>query len=394
MIYLDNNATTRVLPEVVEALLPFYGEMWGNPSSLHRFGASAAPYLEAARENVAALLQAQRPGEIIFTSGGTESNDLAIRGALGAAGVVRGAMAVHGTTPNKKNVVTTAVEHPSVLMLCQQLEKEGVRVTYLGVGGNGELDLESLDAAIGEATALVSVMWANNETGVIFPIEKIAKICEARNVVLHVDATQAVGKIPVDLRRVPGISLLSLSGHKLHAPKGIGALFVRRGTKISAQQLGGGQERGLRGGTQNVAGIVALGKAATLAKERLKNNIWKKIEGLRNTFEAELHQKLDCVRINGRKSPRLPNTSNISFEGCEGETICLLLSEEEIAASTGSACSAGSLEPSHVLKAMGLNPKLARGAVRFSLSAETTQEEMEKTIQALEKIQSLGRSKR
>lgn len=373
MIYLDNNATTRVFPEVVEELLPFYGEQWGNPSSLHRFGASVLPHLEKARENVAALLQAQRPGEIIFTSGGTESNNLAIRGVL-------------ATTPNKKRVVTTAVEHPSVLMLCQQLEKEGARVTYLGVGANGELDLEKLEAAIGEETALVSVMWANNETGVIFPIEKIAKICEARNVPLHVDATQAVGKILIDLRRVPGVSLLSLSGHKLHAPKGVGALYVRRGTKIAAQQLGGGQERGMRGGTQNVAGIVALGKAAALAKERLQNNVWKKIEGLRNSFETELRQKFDCVRINGRESPRLPNTSNISFDGCEGETICLLLSEEGIAASTGSACSAGSLEPSHVLKAMGLNPKLSRGAVRFSMSGETNLEDIQKTISTLEKI--------
>lgn len=363
MIYLDNNATTKVLPEVFEAMRPFYTELWGNPSSLHPFGAQVAKHIDKAREQVTALISAQRESEIIFTSGGTESNNLAIRGALFA-------------NPGKKHIVTTPVEHPSVLSLCQQLEKEGYEVDYR---------LDHPEAAIREETALVSVMWANNETGVIFPIEKVAAICQNKNVPFHVDATQAAGKISIDLRHIP-VSLLSISGHKLHAPKGIGALYVRRGTKISPLFFGGHQERGRRAGTENVAGLVGLGKACELAQGRLKNGAMEKIAQPRDRFEKNLAQKFPSIRVNGKASPRLPNTSSISFEGLEGEAICLLLGEEDICVSTGSACSAGSLEPSHVLKAMGLNVKQARGTVRFSMSFETTPEEIETTEKKLEKI--------
>lgn len=363
MIYLDNNATTRVLPEVVAAMLPFHTELWGNPSSLHPFGAQVAKHIDQAREQVASLLGAQRESEIVFTSGGTESNNLAIRGVLLA-------------NPNKRHIVTTKVEHPSVLFLCQQLEKEGYEVTY---------PLVSPTDSIREDTALVSVMWANNETGVIFPIKKIAAVCQEKNVPLHVDATQAAGKIPIDLAKVP-VNLLSISGHKLHAPKGIGALYVRRGTKITPLFYGGHQERSRRAGTENVASIVGLGKACALAQARLNNGTAERIGALRNQFEATLSQKFPWLRINGKENQRLPNTSSISFAGLEGEAICLLLGEEDICVSTGSACSAGSLEPSHVLKAMGLNTKQARGTVRLSLSFETRQEETNNTLVALEKI--------
>ena len=372
VIYLDNNATTRVLPEILEAMLPFYTELWGNPSSLHQFGAQVAPHLDKAREQVAKLIEAQRANEITFTSGGTESTHLAILGTLKA-------------NPIKKHVVTSQVEHSSVSGLCQSLEKEGYDITYIGVDSNGNPDLKQLEAATKKETVLVSIMWANNETGVLFPIEEVATICDSKNITLHVDATQAVGKIPIDLRKAP-VHLLSISGHKFHAPKGIGALFVRRGKKINPLVLGGHQERGRRAGTENVAGIVGLGKAAELAQKRISEKIWRSIEILRDQFEEKIIQKFPWTQINGKNAKRLPNTSSLSFEGLNGEAICLLLSEEGIAASTGSACSAGTLEPSHVLKAMGLNTKKAKGTIRISLSFETTQEEMEQVAKALEKI--------
>ena len=372
MIYLDNNATTRVLPEVLETMLPFYNELWANPASLHRFGSQVAPHLDKGREQVAALIQAQRASEIIFTSGGTESNNLAIRGVLQA-------------TPAKRHIVTTQVEHSSVLMLCQQLEKEGYEVTTLPVDKNGELKTADVEAACKENTALVTLMWANNETGVIFPIEAISKICATKNILSHVDATQAVGKTVIDLRKTP-VDLLSISGHKFHAPKGIGALYLKRGTKLAAQMIGGSHERGRRAGTQNVAGIVGLGKAAELARQRLEQNIFTSVQTLRNRLEEKLLIQFKEMQINGRAAARLPNTSSLSFEGIEGETVCLLLSEEGIAASTGAACSAGSLEPSHVLKAMGVLPKKARGTVRISLSFETQAQEIEQTATALTKI--------
>lgn len=379
MIYLDNNATTRVLPEVVEALLPFYNELWGNPSSLYPFGAQLMKPLDQARENVAGLLSAHRESEIVFTSGGTESNNLAIRGLLNA-------------TPSQRHLITTSVEHPSILLLCKQLEQEGVTVTYLPVRSDGTLETAQLEKAIQNDTALVSIMWANNETGVIFPIEKVAEICSNKNIPLHVDATQAVGKIPIDLRRIP-LSLLSLSGHKLHAPKGIGALYIHRGTKI-APLFNGSQERGRRAGTENVAGIAGLGRAALLARQRLEKGDWKEIQKLRDRFEEEILKIGSPVSVNGNRAQRLPNTSSLSFSKLPGETITLLLGEEGICVSTGSACSAGSLEPSHVLKAMGQKPEQARGTVRFSLSFETTPKEIEDTTDRLKKILNHGVGRR
>ena len=372
MIYLDNNATTRVLPEVLETMLPFYTELWGNPSSIHHFGGQVAPHLDKAREQIAALIAAQRSNEIIFTGCGTEANDLAIRGALQA-------------NPSKKHLVTTPVEHSSVLMLCEQLKSTGYQITALPVDARGNLDLKNLEAAITNDTALVSIMWANNETGVLFPIEAISKICAEKNVPLHTDATQAAGKIPIDLRKTP-VDLLSMSGHKMHSPKGIGALYVKRGTKLAPQMVGGSQERGRRAGTENVAGIAGFGKAAELAKQRLEQNVFLEVEKKRNQLEQKIKSKFPWVKINGAEAKRLPNTSSLSFEGIEGETICILLSEDKIAASTGSACSAGSLEPSHVLKAMGLQPKQARGTIRISLSADTTAAEINSATECIEKI--------
>lgn len=372
MIYLDNNATTRVPPEIVEAMLPFFTERWGNPSSLHTFGAQVAKPIDTAREQVAALLGAQRPSEIVFTAGGTESNHLAIRGLLAAH-------------PDKRRVVTTTVEHPSVLRLLNPLEQEGYTVVRIGVDMEGRFNWKAFETALTADTALATVIWANNETGVLFPIDKMAALCNAKQVPLHTDAVQAAGKIAINVRKAP-VDCLSVSGHKFHAPKGIGALYVRRGTKIMPLVTGGRQERGLRAGTENVPGIVGLGKAAEMAKQRFANGTFKKVEALRNRLEEALLKIFPAIRINGKASPRVPNTSNISFEGLDGETICLLLSEAGIAASTGSACSAGSLEPSHVLKSMGLNHKQAKGAVRFSLSGDTTDEEIEKTVAALNPI--------
>lgn len=372
MIYLDNNATTRPHPAVLEAMLPFYNKLWGNPSSLHHFGAQVAPHIEKAREQVAKLLGAQRPSEITFTSGGTEANHLAIRGVLQA-------------DPQKRHLITTQVEHSSVLSLCHELEKEGFEVAYLPVDPSGKLDLDLLVRTIRGDTALVSVMWANNETGVLFPVDAIAKICEEKNVTFHSDATQAVGKIPVDLQKTR-VSLLTVAGHKLHAPKGIGALYARRGVALKAQLFGGSQERSRRAGTENVAGMIGLGKASELALERLSQDGFQKEETLRQALESALQKRFNFTSINGKGAPRLPNTSSVCFEGLEAETICLLLGEEDICVSTGSACSAGSLEPSHVLKAMGFPAKKARGTVRISLSFETTEEEVETTLRVSEKI--------
>ncbi len=372
MIYLDNNATTRVLPEVLEVMLPFYTEFWGNPSSLHPFGARIAPHIDKAREKVAGLIGAQRGSEITFTSGGTESNHLALRGVLAAH-------------PEKRHIVTTAVEHSSILMLCDPLQKEGYEITFLNVDENGNVDLEEVKKSIRPETALVSILWANNETGVIFPIDAISKICAEKKVPFHTDAIQAVGKIPIDLKKTE-VDLLSISGHKFHAPKGIGALYIRRGTKWMPQTFGGHQERGRRAGTENVTGIIGLGKAAELAYLRLEDKSWEKIGALRNHLEQKLSALSLNFLINGKNSKRLPNTSSLSFAGQNGETMCLLLGEADIAASTGSACSAGSLEPSHVLKAMQANSKQARGTIRISLSADTTVAEINSATECIEKI--------
>lgn len=360
-VYVDNNATTQVAPEVIDAMMPFLKDMWGNPSSMHTFGGQVAKHIDKAREQVAALLGAERASEIVFTSCGSESDNTAIRSAL-------------LSDPKKRHIVTTKVEHPAVLNLCKELEKEGYEVTYLSVDGEGRLDLEEFKNSIRDNTAVVSIMWANNETGVIFPIEEIADFCRKRNVPLHVDAVQAAGKIPIDLKNTP-ITYLAISGHKLHAPKGVGALYVRRGTKYHAWLVGGHQEHGRRGGTENVASIVGLGVACELAKKNMDDERTR-VAALRDQLEKGLVESISRAFVNGDRKMRLPNTTNISFESVEGEAILLLMNEFGICASSGSACTSGSLLPSHVLVAMGIPFTRAHGSIRFSLSRYNTEAEM------------------
>jgi len=353
LVYLDNNATTRVAPEVTDAMLPFLRDMWGNPSSMHTFGGQVARHMERAREQVAQILGAQGPDEVVFTSCGTESDNAAIMAALAAS-------------PGKKRLVTTKVEHPAVLSLAKHLEGTGHNAVYLPVDNQGRLDLGELKDSIDDNTALVSVMWANNETGVVFPIEEIAKICAERGVPLHTDAVQTIGKIPCDLRNTP-ITYLAMSGHKLHAPKGVGALYIKRGTKFSPLIMGGHQERNRRGGTENVASIVGMGKACELAMRDTKEEC-KKMAHLRDRLEKGLMESIPRVHIHGDTINRLPNTTNLGFESVEGEAILLLLNEHNICASSGSACTSGSLDPSHVMIAMGVPFERAHGSIRFSLS--------------------------
>ncbi len=359
--YLDNNATTRVAPEVVEAMLPLLKEYWGNPSSAYSFGHQVAKYLDRAREQVAALIQAD-PREIIFTSCGTESNNSAIHSAL-------------VTHPEKRHVVTTAVEHSANLKFCDFLQKHGYEVTYLPVESDGTLDLHVLEQSIRPTTAIVSVMWANNETGVLFPIEEIAAICRSKGTLFHTDAVQTPGKVKIDVNDL-GVDFLSLSAHKLHAPKGIGLLYVKRRTKYHPYVIGGGQERGRRGGTENVANIVAFGRAAELALASIKEENTR-VRRLRDQLEARLLDSVPGTVRNGAKEPRLPNTTNLSFENVEAEGVLLLLDQVGICASSGSACTTGSLDPSHVLIAMGCSLARARGSVRFSLGIYNTDEDVE-----------------
>ncbi len=382
-IYLDNNATTRVLPEVVEAMLPFLTERYGNPSSIHRFGSAVGEQIASARSQVAALVGAADPIEIIFTSCGTEGDNAAIRGMLEAR-------------PNKRHIVTTQVEHPAVLSLCQHLEKKGYRVTWLSVDENGGLDLEELRAALTDDTALVSVMWANNETGVIFPIEQIGAIVQSKGIPFHVDAVQAAGKLHLNVKNMP-IDLLTVSGHKFYAPKGIGALYVKRGLTFPPFMIGGHQERNRRGGTENVSGIIGMGRAAELALGEIDSDSTR-IAKLRDQLEVLLLKSCPGSQVNGGKQIRLANTSNISFRYLEGEAILVLLDQQGICASTGSACTAGSSEPSHVLRAMKVAADWLQGAVRFSLSRFTTEEEilfvnerMPAIVQRLESLSTLGK---
>lgn len=347
-------------PEVVEAMLPFLKTAYGNPSSLHRFGRKTAEAVGDARERVAELVGAFSD-EIVFTSCATESSNTAILGTLAA-------------NPTKTHIVTSSVEHPSILNICRVLETRGYRITYVSVNADGMLDLEELASSITDDTALVTIMYANNETGVMFPVEEIGKVVRSRGVVFHCDAVQAVGKIPVNVDEI-AVDLMSISGHKFHAPKGIGALFVRRGTPLVPHVTGGPQERGRRGGTENVAGIVGLGSACSLAHNGLAER-YSAVATLRDRFEFEVHKAVAQIMINGISSPRLPNTSNISFEAVEGEAVLFLLDEDGIAVSTGSACSSGEVEPSHVLRAMGVPPSYIQGTIRFSLSRYTTDEEI------------------
>jgi cysteine desulfurase len=352
-VYFDNNATTKVLPEVAAAMLPFYTELYGNPSSIHRFGSSVGEQIAEARAQVAALIGAADPVEVIFTSCGTEGDNAAIRGMLEAR-------------PDKRHIVTTKVEHSAVLGLCQQLEKKGYRVTWLNVDENGALDLAELSAALSDDTAVVSIMWANNETGVIFPVEQIGAMVRDKGIPFHVDAVQAAGKIPFKVGELP-IDLLTISGHKFHAPKGVGALYVRRGITFSPFMIGGHQEKNRRAGTENVASIIGMGKAAEIALGRVAEDS-ASVKKLRDRLEALLLESCPDSRVNGAKEPRLPNTLNISFRYLEGESVLVLLDQQGICASTGSACTAGSAEPSHVLRAMGVPADWLQGAVRFSLS--------------------------
>ena len=378
VIYLDNNATTRVDPEVKEAMLPFFGDLYGNPSSPHHFGGQVEKHLTIARQRLADLLGCS-PKEIFFTSGGTESDNLAIRGVLAAR-------------PDKRHIVTTVVEHSAILVQCQELERMEYPVTWLGVDGDGQLDLRELEKAIRPDTAIVSVMWANNETGVLFPVQEIGAICHTHKVPFHVDAVQAVGKISMNLRNAP-MDLLSLSAHKIHGPKGVGALFVRAGTRMKPIVWGGHQERGKRPGTEPVPLIVGFGKAAELAEGFLLMEQTRICE-LRNLLQAGLEQSIPNLRVNGSHSPRLPNTLNVCFLGVEGEALLLLMDQHGIAVSSGSACLADKLEPSHVLLAMGVSESDAMGAVRFSLSRFTTQEEIEQVLRVLpalnQQVLSLG----
>jgi cysteine desulfurase len=368
-VYLDNNATTMTAPEVVDAMRPFWVERYGNPSSMHTFGGASGKEVNQARAQVAGLLGASA-SEIVFTSGGSESDNLALRGTIEAL------------AGRKRHIITTRVEHPAVREVCHYLQKQGFRLTELPVNREGALDLEQLVQAITPDTAIVSIMWANNETGVIFPIEKIAPIVKSRGVVFHTDAVQAVGKIPIDLSRVP-IDLLSLSGHKLHGPKGIGALFVRKGTKLMPLIIGGHQEGGKRAGTENVPGIVGLGEACRLARHCISEEN-DKVRALRDRLQEGLLSRCKGATVNG--SQRLPNTLNISFEYVEGEAILLMLDDLGISASSGSACTSGSLEPSHVMRAMGVPFTQAHGSIRFSLSRYNTEKDVAYVIEQMPKI--------
>jgi cysteine desulfurase len=360
-IYFDNNATTRVLPEVAEVMLPFLTEHYGNPSSIHRFGSQVGQRIADARAQAAKLIGAADPVEVLFTSCGTEGDNAAIRGMLEAR-------------PEKRHIVTTQVEHPAVLGLCQHLEKKGYRVTWLGVDHDGALDLEELRAALSDDTALVSIMWANNETGVIFPVAEIGALVRSKGIPFHVDGVQAAGKLAIQVRDLP-VDLLTISGHKFHAPKGVGALYVRRGISFPPFMIGGHQERNRRAGTENVAAIIGMGRAAEIALGRLAEDA-NKMKKLRDQLETLLLDSCPDSRVNGQRQNRLPNTLNISFRYLEGESILVLLDQQGICASTGSACTAGSSEPSHVLRAMKVPADWLQGAVRFSLSRFNTEEEV------------------
>jgi cysteine desulfurase len=368
VIYVDNNATTKVAPEVLDAMLPYFSTYYGNPSSMHTFGGEVAGEIKAARDNVAKLIGAQ-PEEIVFTSCGTESDGTAIRAAI-------------ESYPDKKHIVTSRVEHPAVKNLYEILAKKGYRATFVPVDNSGRLDIDYLYDSLSDDTAIVSLMWGNNETGVIFPIEEISEEVKSRGILFHTDAVQAVGKIPIHIRET-GVDMLSLSGHKFHSPKGIGALYIRKGTRFAPFMIGGHQERGRRGGTENTASIVGLGKAAELAAAHLADNGYDRISRLRDKLEQTLLAKVPNAMINGDPTNRLPNTTSVAFEYVEGEAILLMLNEHGICASSGSACTSGSLEPSHVLRAMGVPFTAAHGSIRFSLSRYNTEDEIEVILEKL-----------
>lgn len=367
VIYLDNNATTKVDPAVLEAMLPYLTEFYGNPSSMHTFGGQVSRAVQEARQHVAALFGAADSAEVVFTSCGTEGNNAAIRSALAAQ-------------PDRRHIITSQVEHACVLNLCKQLEKQGYTVTYLSVDRRGEIDLMELEAAVTGNTALVTVMYANNETGVLFPVEEVGAIAKAKGAHVHVDAVQVAGKLPLKMQSST-IDTMTISGHKLHAPKGVGALYVRRGVRFRPLLLGGHQERGRRAGTENVAGIIGLGKAAEVANFELK--YLGREAKLRDRLEQGLLAAIPDCEVNGHPTKRLPNTTNIGFKYIEGEAILLMLDQHGICASSGSACTSGSLEPSHVLRAMGLPYTILHGSIRFSLSRYTTEAEIDRVLELM-----------
>ena len=371
-IYLDYNATTPVLPEVLEAMLPYYREQFGNPSSVHWAGRQVSGAVDNAREQVARLLNCS-PAEVVFVSCGSEGDNFALKGTLDAL------------KEKGNHIITTAVEHPAVLTTCEALEKQGYQVTYLPVDNDGMLDLADLEAAIRPETVLISVMWGNNETGNLFPIEEIGKIAKKYKVRLHTDAVQAVGKVPVDVQAAQ-VDLLVLSGHKIGAPKGVGAIYIRRGTRLTPLLQGGHQERNRRAGTQNVAGIVGLGKACEIAAANLQGNA-AHMRRLRDKLERGVLATIPNVKLNGHPDPamRLPNTLNVSFAFIEGESLLLSLDMYGIAASSGSACTSGSLEPSHVMGAMCVEVTLAHSSTRFSLGPETSEAEIDFVLDVLPK---------
>ncbi len=367
VIYFDNNATTQIASEVFEAMKPFLTDLYGNPSSMHTFGGQVEKHIRQSRESLAALLGCDS-SEIVFTGCGTESDNAAIKGVLAAY-------------PEKKKIITTRVEHPAVLATCREIQAQGYKVIELGVDKYGQINLDELESQVDDDTAIVTIMYANNETGVIFPMDKIAEIVKAKDVVFHTDAVQAVGKIPLNLNK-SNIDLLSLSGHKLHAPKGIGVLYIRKGTRISPFIVGGHQEKSRRAGTENVSGIVGLGKAAELAAKSIREENTK-VKKLRDKLENAILKSCPGAMLNGDKINRLPNTTNISFEFIEGEAILLLLDQFGICASSGSACTSGALEPSHVMRAMGVPFTAAHGSIRFSLSMYNTEDEVDFVIEKM-----------
>jgi cysteine desulfurase len=369
-VYLDNNATTRVAPEVLSEMTPYFSDLYGNPSSMHSFGGQVAKKLNDARIRIARLIGAE-PDEIIFTSCGTESDNTAILSAL-------------SVNPDKRHIITSRVEHPAVKVLCEHLREKGYRVTELDVDAEGNLDMDQYERSLTPDTAVVSLMWANNETGVIFPAEKAARAAREKGILFHTDAVQAVGKMPINMKE-NAIHMLSFSGHKIHAPKGIGVLYIRRGTRFSPFMIGGHQEKGRRGGTENTPSIIGLGKACELAGLRMEEENTR-VRGLRDRLESGILSRIANLKINGGKAPRLPNTTNISFEFIEGESILLLMDQFGICASSGSACTSGSLQPSHVLRAMGIPYTMAHGSIRFSLSIYNTDEDVDLVIEKLPAI--------
>ncbi|MCG8530401.1 MAG: cysteine desulfurase NifS [Desulfovibrionales bacterium] len=369
-IYLDNNATTKIDPLVLKEMMPFLTDYYGNPSSMHKFGGQVSSHIAKARHRVASLLNAQ-PDEIIFTAGGTESDNTAIYSAL-------------DSQPGKKHLITSRVEHPAILNVCRHLEQRGYDVTYLNVDEKGQLSLDELRAAIRPDTALVTIMYANSETGVIFPMDEIATIVKEHGVMLHTDAVQAVGKVEINLEKLP-VDYLSLSGHKIHGPKGIGVMYVRKGVSFRPHLRGGHQEHGRRAGTENTAAIVGIGKAAELAQLSMEIENTG-VKHMRDVLEEGLLKTIPDAVVNGDREHRLPNTTNISFKNVEGEAILLMMDGFNIAASSGSACTSGSLEPSHVLRAMGVPFTFAHGSIRFSLSRFNSDEEMQVVLKELPSI--------